>query len=121
MKNPVFRFVAHGPLSRRPGAWAAWRDVITGALHGALALAAVLALAWYSGLAWSQDNATPCWAWGGSNSSSQGQFIKCPQQPPVVVQVPGPVREVKVPVPVPGPVRVERVEVPVQPAKKVRD
>jgi hypothetical protein len=61
-----------------------------------------------------------CWAWGGSNSASQGQFIKCPPQAPTIVTVTKTeVREVRVPVPVPGPV--QRIEVPVQPAPKIRN
>lgn len=99
VRHPEFRCYGKAPLSHRPSAWKAWGEVLQTALYAAFALAAVMWLAWYSGLAWSQET---CWAWGGSNSASQGQFVKCPPQAPVVVQVPGPVqvREVKVPTPV---------------------
>lgn len=98
MRDPSFTFAGAGPLSRRPSGWSAWGDVLKTFVYALITLAAVVALAVYSGHSWSQET---CWSWGGSNSASQGHFIKCPPQAPTVVTVTKTeVREVKVPVPV---------------------
>jgi len=58
-----------------------------------------------------------CWAWGGSGSSGQEQYLSCPTT--VVEVVKTEVREVRVPVPVPGPV--QRIEVPAPVVKPIRE